>query len=433
MNLLIRISMFKIFVFLLFFIQHDSQAQWINQSSPVSDDLIDIHFVNKSDGWAVSKTNVIVTTDGGDSWFVKNLPDEIVGINKIQFVNSQVGFIIGDNGLIIKTTDGGENWEIITTDFSYNLTDLDFIDESTGWITGWEETNLRTGVILHTIDSGLTWEKQIEKSCNCLFNSTIFMSVKFLDSSIGWALGGDYADNFSETYIYFTENSGETWSIKGVWKNWPLINLKIVSKDTLWTSGGPLVLSFDGGETWTCPNLDNRNFEMYANSIAPVNGSKCWAVHLNPLLKQYGIYYTSDSGENWIEEFSFDESYALKMTNVVENHLWVAGKNGLIMRRNNVTSVEIGEEVIYEFKLDQNYPNPFNGATIISYSLNNNDFISISIYDYLGKEVTMLVNQEMNEGNYHIEWLPNNLSSGIYFYKLQTSKTYKVKKMIYLK
>jgi hypothetical protein len=73
------------------------------------------------------------------------------------------------------------------------------------------------------------------------------------------------------------------------------------------------------------------------------------------------------------------------------------------------------------FALSQNYPNPFNPATTIEYSIPENAFVSLKIYDMLGKEVASLVNKTQGTGTYIIDWNASNLSSGVYFYKLSAT------------
>ncbi len=90
------------------------------------------------------------------------------------------------------------------------------------------------------------------------------------------------------------------------------------------------------------------------------------------------------------------------------------------------------ENVPAVFVLDQNYPNPFNPNTQISFSLPQNEFVTLKIYDILGKEVTTLVNENLIAGNYIKQWETHNLSSGIYFYKLKAGKFNVTKKMILL-
>ncbi|MBK8551907.1 MAG: T9SS type A sorting domain-containing protein [Ignavibacteria bacterium] len=86
-----------------------------------------------------------------------------------------------------------------------------------------------------------------------------------------------------------------------------------------------------------------------------------------------------------------------------------------------------------DFILYQNYPNPFNPVTVIRYSLNGNRFITLKVFDALGKEVATLVNEKQSAGIYEVEFNGSNLSSGIYFYKMVSDKLVSTKKMLLLK
>jgi hypothetical protein len=86
-----------------------------------------------------------------------------------------------------------------------------------------------------------------------------------------------------------------------------------------------------------------------------------------------------------------------------------------------------------EFELYQNYPNPFNPVTSIQFSIIGKQFVSLKVYDVLGNEVAVLINQEMNSGNYITDFNAVNLTSGIYFYNLQAGNYSETKKMILLK
>lgn len=86
-----------------------------------------------------------------------------------------------------------------------------------------------------------------------------------------------------------------------------------------------------------------------------------------------------------------------------------------------------------EFVLQQNYPNPFNPATIINYSTRENAFISLKIYDTLGREIRTLVNEYKPSGNYSIQFNADNISSGIYYYILTAGGYKETKKMILIK
>jgi hypothetical protein len=81
----------------------------------------------------------------------------------------------------------------------------------------------------------------------------------------------------------------------------------------------------------------------------------------------------------------------------------------------------------------QNYPNPFNPTTKIQYSLPEVSYARLSIYNSIGQEVMLLVNENQSAGKYIVDFNAQNLPSGIYFYRLQTSKFVDTKKMLLLK
>jgi hypothetical protein len=91
------------------------------------------------------------------------------------------------------------------------------------------------------------------------------------------------------------------------------------------------------------------------------------------------------------------------------------------------------EAVPTDFALNQNYPNPFNPSTTISYALPDEGFVSIKVYDILGRQVASLVNRTQDTGRYQVRFDANNLSAGAYLYVLETPSFRSVKKMIFLK
>jgi hypothetical protein len=90
-------------------------------------------------------------------------------------------------------------------------------------------------------------------------------------------------------------------------------------------------------------------------------------------------------------------------------------------------------EIPASFSLSQNYPNPFNPSTTISFSLPSRSFVTLKIFDMLGKEVTTIVSGEMSSGNYTKQWDAAIMSSGIYFYRLQAGSFTETKKLILLR
>lgn len=98
-----------------------------------------------------------------------------------------------------------------------------------------------------------------------------------------------------------------------------------------------------------------------------------------------------------------------------------------------IFSKTININVINKFQLSQNYPNPFNPSTSIQYTIGNKQFVTLKIYDVLGREVKVLVNKELEPGSYSVYFSGSNFPSGIYFYKLTAGNFVQVKKMILVK
>jgi len=86
-----------------------------------------------------------------------------------------------------------------------------------------------------------------------------------------------------------------------------------------------------------------------------------------------------------------------------------------------------------EYKLLQNYPNPFNPTTTISFTIPENEFVTLKVYNILGNEVTTLVNQNLSAGTFNYNLEASNLASGIYFYELKAGNFIQIKKMNLLK
>lgn len=100
---------------------------------------------------------------------------------------------------------------------------------------------------------------------------------------------------------------------------------------------------------------------------------------------------------------------------------------------NGTTSVENEGGVVLQFQLDQNYPNPFNPSTTISYQIPIRGDVTLKVFNLLGSEVALLVNETQNAGAYKVEFNARNLCSGIYFYQLKVGSFMDTKKLSLLK
>lgn len=124
-------------------------------------------------------------------------------------------------------------------------------------------------------------------------------------------------------------------------------------------------------------------------------------------------------------------------------YVWIEQGQGLrimlkqISRYGNLgevlASIEDNNKLPQFLRLDQNYPNPFNNFTIIRYTLNQPDFISLELYNILGERVKTLLNGYLTAGEYRIHFDASHLPSGILIYRLQTSRDNEMRKMLLIK
>jgi polyhydroxybutyrate depolymerase len=100
-----------------------------------------------------------------------------------------------------------------------------------------------------------------------------------------------------------------------------------------------------------------------------------------------------------------------------------------------VTGIEAGDisQTPATFLLSQNFPNPFNPTTVISYSIPELSDVKLAVYDILGREVAILVNDRLSAGNYQVDFVAEELSSGVYFYRIVAGEYQETKKMMLVK
>ncbi len=107
-----------------------------------------------------------------------------------------------------------------------------------------------------------------------------------------------------------------------------------------------------------------------------------------------------------------------------------SAKSSLVIK---TTAIESEKNMPYSYSLSQNYPNPFNPTTKINYSIKHTGFVSLKVFNLLGKEIATLVNQEHQPGSYNVTFNGEGLSNGMYLYRLTVNNYTETKKFILLK
>ncbi len=141
----------------------------------------------------------------------------------------------------------------------------------------------------------------------------------------------------------------------------------------------------------------------------------------NPWISADGkvLFFASTRNVNWKDTVASPDIYVSYL---------LVDENG-----DTVTTIKNDSPRTYNFTLHQNYPNPFNPTTTISYSLEKSGFVKLNVYDLLGREVGNLINKEQAMGNYKVEFNASSLTSGVYFYRLQSGDFVEAKKLILLR
>jgi hypothetical protein len=122
--------------------------------------------------------------------------------------------------------------------------------------------------------------------------------------------------------------------------------------------------------------------------------------------------------------------YFTSAGNVSANHI---AKYSCSSTPTSVEDDRTGNTLPQKFLLQQNYPNPFNPTSTIRYEVPEMSFVNISVYDILGREIKVLVNEQKSPGHYQVIFDAKNLASGIYFYTIRTGNFSQSKKMILMK
>ena len=377
-------------------------GNWIIVHEENSGELFSLDFINENTGFAGGYSDnlnsgiIYKTTNGGNNW--AGVLIDSVNIWSLHFIDAYTGiaggwevsmaynFVNSNSGvarqsksihsLIYLTTNGGNNWDRIDINTVYEVSDLSFIDASTGWGTGW---SLNGEKLVKTTNGGINW--------NLIWSGEIYdvYSIFFINANTGWITG--------DRLILKSTNGGSNWfyQIIPYTQGIPeLYESYFINESTGWVVG-------DG-----------------STILKTTNGGENWGGQANP-------------GQSWLWDVYFNN----------ENTGWVVGGNGRILKTTNgggpIGIQPISTNIPEEYLLYQNYPNPFNPVTTIRFDVPKTSFVKLAVYDILGKENETIIDEQLSSGTYEIQWNASGYTSGVYFYKIRAGDYVSTKKMVLLK
>ncbi|MDP3147519.1 MAG: T9SS type A sorting domain-containing protein [Ignavibacteria bacterium] len=206
-----------------------------------------------------------------------------------------------------------------------------------------------------------------------------------------------------------------------------------------------LIAASDPASGYSLDNLAPRVPTSFAVALQGSNAALNWEKNVDPDLQYYAVYrstlpnftISSDNRITRVADNAFIDAtvengntYYYKITAIDYSGNESGTTNEAVLM---ITDVADGTGIPTEFNLYQNYPNPFNPSTTISFDLPNSEFVSLTIYDVLGKQVASMVNEYKNAGRYSIRFDADRLSSGMYFYKISAGNFNQIKKFILMK
>lgn len=398
------------------------QNNWDLQPSGITNTLNCIRVVNSNIAWAAGDSGVVIRTiDGGITWNSVgggNLGENVIfNIDAIDGNTAFVTFTSSSITQLYRTTNGGSNWESVFSQSSGFINDIHMIDQLNGFAYGDPVDNKWT--IIRTTDGGTSWNRiSTEPSPNGFETGIYYNSLCITDTLHIWFLGAQR--------VYRSSDGGLTWTdsftpdyYSSIW----FINDSVGMASSN-SNGG---LSIDSGITWNqIPISGAGNYYSLAGS-----GTRdFWTA------SDGYVYHTTDFGSSWASELIFfGNIFAIDFVTIGDNAIgYVAGTNGTIARfEGPITSVNEIPTKLNKYSLEQNYPNPFNPITKIKFTIPYTQYVSVKIFDALGKYVMNICNEEKPSGTYELSVDGNGLSSGIYFYQLQAGNFIETKKFILIK
>ena len=289
-------------------------AQWQLQNPyPTPTNINKVFFINKNIGWIVGDNGTILkTNDGGSSW-IEQESNTNKNLYSVYFFDLDMGFA-GGGSYLLKTTDGGDSW---TEEKFVNssIIDIIFLDEQVGFFITYD-------YLFKTIDGGLNWE---EINIDSLVGGHLLRicDIDFINSANGWIVG------FNPNFVLKTTNQGENWvKVQNVPDTVSFTFIEAIDSTSFWVGGttsyydgGDVYLSEDDGNTFSIK--DKKSI----TNLAIVNDSSAVGIGRNNTIK-----VTKDRGHTWTREPIYDW-YDFNDVFFINGRVgWVVGENGLIYK-----------------------------------------------------------------------------------------------------
>jgi len=426
------------FVVLFFLTVSLTFSQWSEQTSGVTANLKSVSCVDQSNVWVCGYLGTILrTTNGGLNWQNKTgngVPTNVSLINVCgitQDIAIVSGYISGSDTWVWRTTNGGDNWTQVFTQATGFINAVVMLEGSTnnGFMMG--DPVASRWSLWKTTNGGANWDSTgvylPQNGTEAGWNNSMF------------AAGTKIWFGTNSSRIYYSSNSGLNWTaqISGAELNtYAIWFWSLFSGEEGIAGGTGLVQTTNSGMNWSAMNSTGTGSALITgitSTLLPVSNPQFGLIWL--VRAATSVYMSSNNGVNWITEYTAPAgNYNHISVALPGRGIWAVRTNGGISYHSQIQSVkQVQMEIPADYSLMQNYPNPFNAMTKIRFSVPVSADIKLKIYDVNGREILTLVDSKLSPGEYESLFDAGNLSSGVYFYRLESNNYTETKKMMLVK
>ncbi len=384
-----------------------TQRFWYQTAGPASPDVFSLLAVGPDEIYAGTGTGIFKTMNGGDSWTQLTVGLPVVQVSDFERASNGNVYAATDSGVFL-TTNSGATWQLRVNGLS---------DPNVHAVLASPQGSLFAGTLAggyRSTDEGMSWTLMggglpsdgiralaMDSSGYILAGSSSQGLFRSTDDGLSWLPTGMSAPNVRSITV---DQSGRIYYVK--------------------SSPSIVYRSSDDGLSWT-----NILFtSMHSQEIGVDQGGRIYSATAE------GVLLSTNDGTTW-EDISGGipntSTWSLVITS--NNNIYVGTFTSGVCRRlpSSITSVVDPPDVLPAVTLlTQNYPNPFNPSTTINYELAKSSVVKLSVYDVLGRAITSLVNEEKPAGRYSVKWDATGVSSGVYFYRLQTGTVVETRRML---
>jgi len=308
-------------------VQSKLALSWYNTITTANIPFTQLQFLDKFNGWGISKTALWHTKDGGKNWtkVMDSSSTKVLGnpqkhiFNELQFINETTVWLLEGEHLLY-TTDSGKSWKSKEIDNTI-IRSFRFIDNKHGWAVGEVLTSLNEGeneswrgIAYRTADGGITWQEARLKID--LDYSWLLFDVYLISETEIWLVGD---------IVLHSTNGGKTWKqieVESEVYGTPS-KIQFANNNIGWITtnqGNKFLVTYDGGKTWMTKAVTMEGF----NDLIYVSPLDAWVA------TNTGIYWSKDGGNIWNKDIDgrYFALFHLKSTNT----LWASGD--MIISRN---------------------------------------------------------------------------------------------------